>query len=616
MHFKNAPFLKIPTQKIDIQKRTTADGISYLKSTVSLEPHPFRMTERLLHWAKNQPDRIFLGQKDAHGEWQCINYRDTLKQVRHISQWLLVQDVSADRPVAIVAENSIEHALMALGALHIGLPFSTINPAYVTKSTDFSKFGYAIDRLTPGVIMVSDGNLFEQALCKVPHQARIVYVKNKPQGKFDTYPFSVVAQTAAGPEVDQAFSRISPDTIAKVLFTSGSTGRPKGVINTHGNITTNWQQIVQVFPFMKDGFELIDWLPWNHTFGGNHNLGLTLYNGGSLYIDRGSPSPEGIKVTVENLRERRPTIYFNVPKGFEELIPYLRADAALRERFFSRLRLLFYAGAGMAQHIWDALEELAFLTTGKRLLIATGLGCTEASPSAMFNTHFGSFAGMLGVPVPGLELKLAPVAGKVEARYKGGNITPGYWRDPKATARAFDEEGFYKTGDALKFVDPENPNEGMIFDGRIAEDFKLSTGTWVSAGSLRNRFIEAGGGLIQDVVLTGRDQDFIGAIIFPEAGFLKDSLEIRETDPRKLSRHPMLLEAVREKLLEFSKLSKGSSTLIRKALIAPFRLSPEMGELTDKGSINQRAVLDNRAEYIQMIYSGNPNELVIDLMAH
>ncbi|MEZ4848696.1 MAG: AMP-binding protein [Bacteroidia bacterium] len=371
----------------------------------------------------------------------------------------------------------------------------------------------------------------------------------------------------------------------------------KGVINTHNNITTNWQQIVQVFPFMEEGFQLLDWLPWNHTFGGNHNLGLTLYNGGSLYIDGGNPTPEGIDITIKNLQEIAPTIYFNVPRGFEDLIPRLKADKKLRTHFFSKLKLLFYAGAGMAQHVWDELEKLAFQTIGKRILIATGLGCTEASPSAMFNTHFGSFAGMLGVPVPGLELKLVEVAGKLEARYKGGNIMPGYWRNEEATEAAFDEEGYYKTGDALTFVDPEDPNAGMIFDGRIAEDFKLNSGTWVSVGSLRTNFIKAANGLIQDLVITGHDRAYLGAIVFPDPN-------VEKTD---------LKEELGKVLEEFAKKSKGSSTLIKKILVAPFTLSAENNEVTDKGSINQRAVLTNRAEYVEMIYTDNKNELIIEL---
>jgi feruloyl-CoA synthase len=353
---------------------------------------------------------------------------------------------------------------------------------------------------------------------------------------------------------------------------------------------------------MKEGFEIIDWLPWNHTFGGNHNFGLTLYNGGSLYIDNGNPTPEGIKKTVENLKAIAPTIYFNVPKGFEELIPYLRIDEDLRIKFFSKLKMLFYAGAGMPQHVWDALEELSFETTGKRLLISSGLGCTESSPSALFNTTFGSFAGMLGVPVDGLELKLVPNGGKLEVRFKGENIMPNYWRNEEATAKAFDEEGFYITGDALKFVNPEDPNEGMIFDGRIAEDFKLDTGTWVSVGTLRAKFIEAGEGFIQDVVITGHDKSFIGAIVFLEMGYLKTHFGIENALHEEITLNPQVSAHLDKIVAAFKTQSTGSSTSIKKAIVAPFTLSAEKGEITDKGSINQRAVLGNRKEIVESIY--------------
>lgn len=612
-HFKDAPFLEIPTQRIDIRQRTTPEGISYLKSSIPLQPHPYRMTERLIHWAENRPDQVFLGQKNERGQWRTINYRDTLQQVQHLAQWLLDQGLSVERPLAILAENSIEHALIALAALHVGLPFSTISPAYATKSQDLTKLKHTIDTLTPGAIMVSNGKAFKGALREISSRVPVVYINQAPKIATPTFAFDRIATTPVTEAVDAHYEHIHANTIAKILFTSGSTGKPKGVINTHGNITTNWQQIVQVFPFMAEGFELIDWLPWNHTFGGNHNLGLTVYNGGSLYIDEGNPTPKGIKKTVANLRERRPTVYFNVPKGFEELIPYLRSDRELRERFFSELKLLFYAGAGMAQHVWDALEELAFQTIGKRILIATGLGCTESSPSALFNTEFGSFAGMLGVPVPGLELKMIPVAGKLEARYRGDNIMPGYWRNPQATAAAFDEEGFYKTGDALQFVAPDDPNKGLVFNGRIAEDFKLNTGTWVNVGTLRADFIKAGKGLIQDAVITGLNRDFVGAIVFPELGYVRSELGIALTDPGQLAGEPKLLEAMRQVLIDFANQSTGSSNRIRRVMIGPFAPSASLGELTDKGSLNQRAVLDNRAKFVEMLYGADPTVPIISL---
>ena len=634
---KETPFLKIKTIKIDI--RTISDdgfrisdddipsksdipnpkyneGTVVLKSTVQLKKSPHRMTQRLIHWAKKTPDKVFIGQKDSNGNWRTLTYAQTYEKVKTIAQYLLRTPLSAERPLAILSENSIEHGLMALAALHIGVPYSAIAPAYSLKSTDFEKLKHTIDLLTPGLIFVQNGLQYENALNAVGKDIEIIAV-NDPLShhvhfKEWTKPPHGIINDLGNIVVNSKFKEIQPETIAKILFTSGSTGLPKGVINTHGNITTNWQQITQTFPFMQNGgLNFIDWLPWNHVFGGNHNFGLTLFNGGSLYIDEGNPTPKGIHKTVENLREVAPTMYCNVPKGFEDLIPFLKADKALRDNFFSHLKLLFYAGAGMPQHVWDDLELLAYETTGKRILISSGLGMTETSPSSMFNVHFGSFSGMLGVPVAGMELKLVPNGGKLEARFRGKNVMPGYWRNPEATAKAFDTEGYYCTGDALKFVDENDPNEGMIFDGRIAEDFKLDTGTWVSVGVLKAKLITAGKGLIQDAAITGHDRSFLGAIVFPNIEFCKKISGLDEkASLQEIINTPSVLAALQTVLNTFAQQSTGSSTLIKRAVFADFNLSIDKGEITDKGSINQRMILANRTEYVEMLYK-NPVALPV-----
>lgn len=598
------PFRSATSIPIDIRMEQRPDGSYLIQSNIALEDHPVRMTERFVHWAQTRPDRIFLAQRDGDGPWQTLTYKEARAQMLGIASWLSTQDLSPEKPLAIWSENSIGHALFALAALHTGLPYSPISPAYALRSKDFAKLKQVMDLLQPALILVSDLAAYAPALEAAGQGIKTIAMKAS-EGHAGLLTLDQIINTSVSPKVETAYESIQADTVAKILFTSGSTGAPKGVINTHGNITTNWQQITQTFSFLKeDGLEFVDWLPWNHTFGGNHNFGLALYHGGTLYLDDGNPTPEGISKTVRNLRERKPTVYFNVPKGFEELIPYLRKDDSLREHFFSNLKMLFYAGAGMPQHTWDALEELAMDTIGEKILIGTGLGCTESSPSALFSSKPGGFAGLLGVPVPGLTTKLAPTFGKLEARYKGANVFPGYWRQPKLTLAAFDEEGFYRTGDALKFSNPGDPNAGFLFDGRLTEDFKLSTGTWVHAANLKARIIATGAGLIQHVVLTGSDRPYIGALVFlhpvEAQKILKD-----QYDRMTYATHPLITEKINKLLDGMADESTGSSNRIEKMIIADIELSLDKGEITDKGTINPAMIIQNHPELVERIYGGN-----------
>ncbi len=611
-------YKKIHTIKIDIEMQNRADGTMLLHSKIPLEQHPHRLTERLQHWAAVAPERVFIGRKNTTGAWDTLTYAETFTKVKSIAQALLNKKISVDRPIAIISENSIEHGLIALAAMHIGIPYSAITPAYSLRSTDFEKLKHVINLLTPGLIFVQDGKKYEKALRAVSKRIEIIAVTNKPEDlpvtMFDELS-SPPSGDLGGFDVENAFNKIKPDTVAKILFTSGSTGLPKGVINTHENISTNWQQITQTFPFLKEeGLEFIDWLPWNHTFGGNHNFGLTVYNGGSLYVDDGNPTPQGIATTVANLKERKPVVYFNVPKGFEDLIPFFKKDEQLRKQFFSNLKMLFYAGAGMPQHVWDEWEQLAIDTTGEKIQIATGLGCTETCPSALFASEPGGFAGLLGVPVPGLELKLVSSAGKTEARYRGKNVFPGYWRQPELTEKVFDEEGFYCTGDALKFVDEKDANKGMIFDGRIAEDFKLNTGTWVSAGTLRVQLIAAGNGLIQDAVITGHDKEFIGAIVFAGLDYCKSIAGLSNAvSLHEIITHTIIKEKLQQSLNAMAAKSTGSSSLVKRAVFADFSLNIDKGEITDKGTVNQRMVIQNHPEAVEKIYSSSTNDNIIKI---
>lgn len=609
-----ARYKKVNTITVDIRREDRKDGTIILHSAISLDPYPFRLTERFKEWATHEPERIFIGRRNSSGHWETLSYAEAFTKVLHIAQSLLNRKISPLHPIAILSENSIEHALLALAALHVGIPYSSITPAYSLRSTDFNKLKYIIDLLDPRLIFVQDANKYERALHAVAKGIEVIAVSGVKAGSGE-FSFGELLKTPTSSELEKAHQQIQPSTIAKILFTSGSTGQPKGVINTHENISTNWQQITQTFPFLKDpGLEFIDWLPWNHTFGGNHNFGLAIYNGGTLYLDDGNPTPEGIAATVANLKERHPTIYFNVPKGFEALIPFFRKDPLLKKHFFSNLKMIFYAGAGMPQHVWDDWEQFSEEAIGERILIGTGLGCTESSPSALFASEHGGFAGLLGVPVPGLELKLVRKGQKLEARYRGKNIFPGYWRQEELTADAFDDEGFYCTGDALKFVDERDANKGLVFDGRFAEDFKLSSGTWVRVGILRSQIIAAANGLIHDVVIAGHDRDFIAAIIFPGFDECKKLIGGDKALTHAESiQHGEVRKAMTRILTELAQQATGTSNLVRRAVLVDFDLSIDRGEITDKGTINQGMVIFNHQDLIGKLFEEGIGENIIEV---
>ena len=582
-----------------------ADGTIHIRAAQSLDTFHGKLSEPLEHWAKAAPDRLFLAQRDAQDQWRKRSYAETLADVRRIGAALLRRGLSAERPLVILSGNDIEHALLALGAMYVGIPYAPISPAYSLMSNDFGKLRGIINLLTPGLVFANDGGPFARAIYEtVPDEIELVVARN-PLGDRKTTIFADLlgAEDASG--VGAAHRAVVPDTIAKFLFTSGSTGNPKAVINTHRMLCSNQAMLGSGFAFVKDEPPVVvDWLPWSHTFGSNHNFNMVLTYGGSLYIDDGNPTPPGAPKTARNLREIAPTIYFNVPKGYEALISHFRADDALRRNFFSRLKVLFYAGAGLNQTTWDQLTQLAIETTGERIIFLSSLGSTETAPLALACSWEFDRPGNIGLPAPGVELKLVPNEGKLEARLRGPHITPGYWRQGELTRDAFDEEGFYKLGDALKFVDPNDPGKGLLFDGRIAEDFKLSTGTWVSVGPLRARFIDHFAPYVRDVVFAGADRNDLAALIFPDVEACRKLANLgSDASPSDIVATPAVRAKFTELLTRLAGLSPGSSTRVNRAMLMTEPPSLDKGEVTDKGSFNQRAVLRNRASTVDELYA-------------
>jgi feruloyl-CoA synthase len=590
-----------------------ADGTIYLSPKTPLGDYPARITDRLHHWADVAPDRVFMAERDRGRFWRQLSYGELLAASRHIASALLTRGLSADRPVVILSGNSIDHALIAFGALYAGIPFCPVSPAYSLVSKDYGKLAYLMKLLTPGLVFADDADKFAAAIAaNVPEGTEIAAAYGRVPGRDVTLLADLMA-APLHPALDATHDGIGPDTIAKFLLTSGSTGNPKAVINTQRMICANQMMIQQTMAFLKDEPPVIvDWLPWNHTFGGNHNIGLTLYNGGSMYLDQGKPMPGGIEETVRNLREISPTVYFNVPKGYESLLPYLRDDPALRATFFGRLHAMFFSGAALSPHVWNSLDELSVQATGRRVPMLTGLGATETAPFFMSVNPRTSRSGHVGLPVAGNAAKLVPNNGKLEIRAKGPNVTPGYWRQPELTQAAFDEEGFYKFGDALKPADASNLDAGFDFDGRIAEDFKLASGTWVSVGPLRARFVATCAPLVRDVVIAGLNRDEISALVVLDLdGCRLINPTLPPDDLAAAAADLLVRDAFRERLAAFLAGSTGSSTRITRAVLLDAPLSIDRGEVTDKGSINQRAVLEHRGQLVDAIYSQSPPSHVI-----
>jgi feruloyl-CoA synthase len=600
-----APLRTVRMGALDAVLDRRADGAIIIRGSQDLGRYHATLSEPLEHWAKAAPDRVFLAQRDAQDYWRKLTYAQVLDHVKRIGAALLRRGLSADKPIVILSGNGIEHALLGLAAMHVGIPYAPVSPAYSLMSSDFGKLRMIIDLLTPGMVFAADGGAFGRAIAAcVPDDVELVVTQNAPAGRKATL-FADLIGDLDDASVAAAQANVTPDTIAKFLFTSGSTGTPKAVINTQRMLCSNQAMLGVGFAFIQDEPPVVvDWLPWSHTFGGNHNFNMVLTYGGSLYIDDGNPTPPGAPKTARNLRDVAPTFYFNVPKGYEALVPFFRADETLRKNFFSRLKVLFYAGAGLNQTTWDELTELAVATTGERIIFVSSLGSTETAPAALACTWDFPRSGNIGLPFPGVELKLVPNSGKLEARLRGPHITPGYWRQDQHTRDAFDEEGFYKIGDALKFADPDDPGKGMLFDGRIAEDFKLSTGTWVSVGPLRTRFVDHCAPYVRDVVFAGADRDDLTALVFPDIEACRKLAGLNaEASANAVIEAPHVRATFAELLANLAATSQGSSTRVMRVILMAELPSLDKGEMTDKGSINQRAVLASRADLAAQLYA-------------
>jgi feruloyl-CoA synthase len=564
--------VRLAHSEVVVERR--AGGVLHLRCTAPLGEYPRKITERLAHWAAVAPDRVLLAQRADGGGWRTVTYGEALDRARRIAAGLVARRLSPERPVVVLSGNDIEHALIELGAMYCGVPYAPVSPAYSLLSADFARLRSIIELLTPGLIYAAQASRYEPAIAAaVPPDAEVVFAEQ----------FARLEAAPVTDAVDRAHDAVGPDTIAKILFTSGSTGMPKAVINTQRMWCANQEMARSVLAFVQDEPPImVDWAPWHHTAGGNKAFGLVLCNGGSLYIDEGRPLPGAIETTVRNLRDVAPTVYFNVPRGYEALLPYLKRDAALRTSFFRDLKVLWFAGAGLPQHVFDEYKQLAVHTLGEEVLFLTGLGSTETAPFTMGRTWATANAANMGLPAPGVDLKLVPFEDRYEARLKGPHIFPGYWRQPELTAQAFDDEGYYRLGDAFRFADDGDAQQGLIYHGRIADDFKLTTGTWVHVGPLRARLIAQLAPLVRDVVIVGENRGEIGALIV-----------LDQPAPR---------QQIADRLAAFNATATGSSNRVARFAILDEPPSLDAGEITDKGTLNARAIVKRRHQLVEELY--------------
>jgi len=586
---------------VEVERR--ADGTLVLRSPQTLASYPDHLGISLRHWAETAGERVFLAERAGDG-WREVSFAEARAAADAIAQALLDRGLGPTRPLMILSGNSVNQALLMLGAMQAGIPVAPVSPAYSLMSQDFAKVKHVFDLVRPALLYVEQSAPFAGALGALDLDGvELVAASASTDGPPAT-PFADLLQAVPGAAVEAAFADVGPDTIAKYLFTSGSTGLPKGVINTQRMLCANQQQALQIWPFLaEEPPVLVDWLPWNHTFGANHNFNMALVRGGTLYIDAGKPAPGLIEETVRNLGEVSPTFYANVPAGFAALLPYLERDEDLRASLFRRLKLIFYAAAALPQDIWTRLEAVSVAATGHRVAMISAWGSTETAPLAT-GVHWPiEQAGVIGLPVPGVALKMVPNAGKQELRVKGPNVTPGYLERPDLTAEAFDDEGFYCIGDAGRLLDPAEPVRGIVFDGRVAEDFKLTSGTWVHVGGVRVAALAAASPVLQDAVVCGHDRDRIGLLAWPNLDGCRNIAGRPEAELPELIADPAIAAHLQQALAAYNTGHSGSSQRIARVLLMAAPASIDANEITDKGYINQRAVLERRAPEVGRLYA-------------
>ncbi|PRX35216.1 feruloyl-CoA synthase [Meinhardsimonia xiamenensis] len=590
-----------------VRHERRGDGSLVIWQEEPLGPYPVTMTDRFMEWAARDPDRPWMVERDDTGEWVATSYGEGAARIRAIATALLAEGVSVERPLLILSGNSTKHALMALGAQHAGAASAAIAPAYALSGGEYAKLRDVVGQLTPGMVFVEKADPFRPAIeAVIGEDVPVVTAEGEVPGRRNLS-FEALCATAPTPEMDAAHAALTGDDIAKFLFTSGTTGAPKAVIQTHRMLCANQQMVRQCYVFLEDiPPVVVDWAPWNHTASGNKVFNMVIYNGGTFYIDDGRPAPGAMERSIRNLREVAPTWYFNVPLGYQMLADALEADEGLRRHFFSRLAMMMYAGAGMSQPVWDRITRLADETVPGGVLLATGFGSTETGPFALMCMERQERPGNVGIPAHGVTFKLAPEAGKLEGRVKSPSVTPGYWRDPELTRAAFDEEGFYRFGDAFRLADPEDPAKGVYFDGRLAENFKLASGTWVAVGALRSGLVDDLGGIASDAVIAGEGREELAALIVPNLAALRAIAGDATLEGEALINHPKVRAVAAERLAAHAARATGSASRVMRIMFLAEPLSFDAGEVTDKGSVNQRAVLRNRADLVERLYSDDP----------